>query len=66
MAVGILTIRSNTFATLDFKTESGIQMGVPFRRPNWADGERYAVLLSLNEEDDYISNLKILTYLEVY
>ena len=66
MAIGILTIRGE-HCLLDFKTTSGVQMGIPFRRPSWADlTDKYAVLLSVKEEDDCISNVQILAYMEVY
>ena len=66
MAVGILTVRGDK-AALEFKTVNGTHMGVPFRRPEWAElSDRYVVLLSLKEQDDCISDINIITFLEVY
>lgn len=67
MAIGILQAINNQKARLEFKTQSGIRMGFAMNRPDWADDENiYAVLLSVKEQDDCISDLNILTYMEVY
>ena len=66
MAIGILTIRGNK-AALEFKTQKGTHLGVPFPKPVWADmANKYAVLISVKEENDCISDVQILTFLEVY
>ena len=66
MAVGILTIRGDN-AHLEFKTKTGTHFGVPFHKPEWATlTDKYAVLLSVREENDCVSHIHILTYFEVY